>query len=77
MQTPAWHPQPHDRPRLRIEIAAAEPRLPVAGLDETLAVPVEPFGGALTGDPVGDVLRDDLGFPMREDARLREWLAER
>src|SRR6185369_10214445 len=55
----------------------AESRLPVASLDEALAIPVEPFCGVLAGDPVGDVLRDNLGLAVREDTCLRKGFSKR
>ncbi len=51
---------------LRVEVARAQASLAVAGLDETLALPVERGGLALPRDGTGDVLCDDLGLAMGE-----------
>src|SRR3972149_7429602 len=58
-----------------VEVAGTEPGLPGAGLDETLAVPVEGDRFALAGDGVNDVVGDDLGLAFGEHPGLGERLS--
>src|SRR3989338_519497 len=57
-----WHPKGHLGFWFRVEIAAAPPGLPVADLDEALAVPVEALRRSLARDGARNVLCDDLRF---------------
>lgn len=74
MPAPARHPKCHLGFRFPVEIAAAPPGLPVADLDEALAVPVEALGRSLARDGARNILRDDLGFGVRKDTRLWQGL---